>query len=60
MLESVNTDDKLVFADLSEEEKKKRGILGRLYGPCADVIQPTRNGRSTPISCGKRYSNSLL
>lgn len=51
MLESVNTDDKLVFADLSEEEKKKRGILGRLYGPCADVIQPTRNGR--------KYSDKL-
>ena len=51
MLESVNTNDKLVFADLSEEEKKKRGILGRLYGPCADVIQPTRNGR--------KYSDKL-
>ena len=35
MLESVATNDKLTFADLSEEEKQKRGILGRLYGPCA-------------------------
>ena len=51
MLESVNTNDKLVFADLSEEEKQKRGILGRLYGPCADIIHSTRNGR--------KYSDKL-
>lgn len=35
----------LAFQDLSEEEKRARGILGRLYGPCASVIAPTRNGR---------------
>ena len=51
MLESVQTNDKLVFADLSEEEKQKRGILGRLYGPCADIIKSTRNGR--------KYSDKL-
>ena len=51
MLESVSANDKLIFADLSEEEKKKRGILGRLYGPCADIIKSTRNGR--------RYSDKL-
>lgn len=35
----------LAFEDLTEEEKAKRHILGRLYGPIADVVRPTRNGR---------------
>ena len=34
-----------IFKDLSSEEKEKRGILGRLYGPCASISIPTRNGR---------------
>ncbi|MBO7734842.1 MAG: hypothetical protein J6S67_19940 [Methanobrevibacter sp.] len=33
------------FKDLSPEEKTRRGILGRLYGDCADIKMPTRNGR---------------
>lgn len=35
----------LAFEDLTEEEKQKKHILGRLYGPIADVVNPTRNGR---------------
>lgn len=35
----------LQFQDLTQEEKEKRGILGRLYGPCASISIPTRNGR---------------
>lgn len=35
----------LAFEDLTPEEKSKRKILGRLYGPVADVVNPTRNGR---------------
>ena len=35
----------LQFQDLTEEEKQKRGILGRLYGPCASIVIPTRNCR---------------
>lgn len=35
----------LQFQDLSEEEKARRGILGRLYGPCASITDATRNGR---------------
>lgn len=35
----------LSFQDLTPEEKEQRGILGRLYGPCASIIIPTRNGR---------------
>lgn len=31
--------------ELTEEEKKSRGILGRLFGKCADIIDSTRNGR---------------
>ena len=41
----------LAFKDLTPEEKKERGILGRLYGPCADIINCTRNGR--------KYSDEL-
>ena len=37
--------ENLIFQELTAEEKAKRGILGRLYGPCADVINPTRNDR---------------
>ena len=36
----------LAFKELTPEEKTKRGILGRLYGPIADIINPTRNGRA--------------
>lgn len=35
----------LQFEELTPEEKEKRGILGRLYGPCASITIPTRNGR---------------
>lgn len=41
----------LAFQDLTQEEKDRRGILCRLYGPCADIKGPTRNGR--------KYSDSL-
>lgn len=43
--------EKLAFQDLTPEEKEKKHILGRLYGPIADVVYPTRNGR--------RYSEEL-
>ena len=35
----------LAFKELTEEEKTKKHILGRLYGPIADIVNPTRNGR---------------
>lgn len=35
----------LHFQELTPEEKQSRGILGRLYGPCASFIAPTRNDR---------------
>jgi hypothetical protein len=43
-MESIKN-EKLQFQELTAEEKAKRGILGRLYGPCADIINPTRNDR---------------
>lgn len=35
----------LLFQPLTQEEKEKRGILGRLYGPIASFKIGTRNGR---------------
>lgn len=45
MLENFTTDKELKFTDLSPEEKSKRGILGRLFGPVASFLTPTRNER---------------
>lgn len=45
MLESFTDKDELTFKDITPEECEKRGILGRLYGPCASTIKATRNGR---------------
>ena len=49
MLESVTND--LSFLDLTQEEKERRGILGRLFGPIASFRFGTRNGR--------KYSDTL-
>jgi hypothetical protein len=35
----------LDLQELTEDEKKSRGILGRLFGPCASITDTTRNGR---------------
>lgn len=45
MLQESTYSDELRFKELSPEEKEKRGILGRLYGPMADIVKGTRNGR---------------
>lgn len=45
MLESFNTKSELQYQRLTEEEKQKRGILGRLVGIIADFKNATRNGR---------------
>lgn len=44
MLESFITNT-FNYTKLTEEEKQKRGILGRLVGVIADFKNPTRNGR---------------
>ena len=43
MIKKVN--EGIRYQKLTEEEKKARGILGRLVGPCADFNNATRNGR---------------
>ncbi len=43
--------ENLTFTPLSSEEKQQRGILGRLMGPIASCVTPTRNGR--------KYTDSL-
>ena len=45
MLEKLTENDTLIFQSISPEEKKTRGILGRLSGPVASFMTPTRNGR---------------
>ncbi len=46
MLEEFSTrKGKFSYTKLTEEEISSRGILGRLIGPIADTINPTRNGR---------------
>lgn len=44
MLESLNTKE-FKYTRLSADEMQQRGILGRLVGPIADTVNPTRNGR---------------
>lgn len=44
MLESMNNNT-FEYQRLSKEEMERRGILGRLIGPCASFTAPTRNGR---------------
>ena len=51
MLETISVNEQLNYEKLSPEEMEKRGILGRLAGPCADIINSTRNGR--------KYSEAL-
>ena len=50
----------LAFTELTPEEKEKRGILGRLYGPCADILNPTRNGRLYPDEAWEHVWNNEL
>lgn len=37
--------EELKFDDSVKQNSKGQVILGRLYGPCADFINATRNGR---------------
>ena len=45
MIKKVKTNEGVTYQKLTAEEMKAKGILGRLVGPCADFINPTRNGR---------------
>lgn len=60
MLESLNGND-LIYEKLSPEEMQRRGILGRLVGPCASFIAPTRNGRKYSESLWEKvFSNPIM
>ena len=45
MIETIKEGASLQYKKLTEEEKASRKILGRLVGPIADCLNPTRNGR---------------
>lgn len=48
---STEKNEELLFSDSEKKNKNGESILGTLEGPCADIINPTRNGR--------RYSEEL-
>ena len=50
----------LNFKDLTPEEKDKRHILGRLYGPVADFKNATRNGRKYSEQLWEKVFNSKI
>ena len=60
MLGNYSHNDELKFKELSPEEKDKRGILGRLYGPIASIVQSTRNGRKYTESLWEKVFNSPI
>ena len=61
MLETLGIKEELTFEPLSEEEKTRRGILGRLFGPVASFKAPTRNGRKyTDELWDKVFENPIV
>ncbi len=61
MLEKLRQNEALEYQKLSQEEMKSKGILGRLVGPCADFINPTRNGRQyTEELWDKVFEDSIV
>lgn len=60
MIKNLNESDALRFKTLSPEEKKKKGILGRLFGPVASCVHATRNGRKYPEALWEKLFNSDL
>lgn len=60
MIKRLDEDTSLRFKSLSAEEKSKKGILGRLYGPVAGFASPTRNGRKYSQELWEKLFNSDL
>ena len=60
MIKKLNEDTSLKFKNISPEEKAKKGILGRLYGPVASFAAPTRNGRHYSQDLWEKLFNSDL
>ncbi len=42
---SENKNEELILDDSIKQNNKGQVILGKLSGPCADFLNPTRNGR---------------
>ena len=59
-MRKLTESDSLKFKNLSAEEKARRGILGRLYGPVAGFAAPTRNGRKYSQELWEKLFNSDL
>lgn len=60
MLESLRQNETFEYKKLTADEMKKQGILGRLVGPCADFMNPTRNGRKYDESLWERVFEDKL
>jgi hypothetical protein len=58
MIKKLNENTALRFKTLSPEEKAQRGILGRLYGPVASCVNPTRNNRKYNEALWENLFNS--
>lgn len=59
-MKKLTESDSLKFKNISAEEKARRGILGRLYGPVASFANPTRNGRKYSQELWEKVFNSDL
>ena len=59
-IQKITEDTALKFKSISPEEKAKKGILGRLYGPVASFSAPTRNGRKYSQELWEKVFNSDL
>lgn len=54
-------EEPLVLDDTVKVNKRGEAILGRLEGPCADLIAPTRNGREyTEALWEKVFNNDIV
>lgn len=61
MIETIKEGSSLQYKKLTEEEKANRKILGRLVGPIADCLNPTRNGRLyTEALWDKVFENPIM
>ena len=56
----ANKTEVLKLDDTVKENKKGQVILGRLTGPCADFLNPTRNGRQYDESLWEKVFNDPI
>lgn len=56
----IKTNEELSLDDSVKVNDKGNPILGRLQGPCADFLQPTRNGRKYDESLWEKVFNDPI